>query len=325
MHIGDKVRLIRGKEEGVITRLLQNNVVEVEIEDGFKLPIMRSELVVISPAEAQFFKAQKPIDNHDALPVARTGAAVRAEKGIFMAFVPLNDRELSLHFINNTDWDLPYSLNVTFERHCRGLSGGFLKAKSSIKVSEFAIKDFDTWGTFTLHCLYYTVGYAPEREPLTKRTKFRPDTFFKSKKPAPLLGRDAYLFQMDEEEMKPIQPQELKAKMFEKNEPVLATKAGDTPNINRSSVVDLHIEKLTPHFLALSSSTMLELQLKAFEQEFDKALVLGLEEITFIHGAGNGVLRNEVHRKLSGHPHVQFFEDAQKEKFGYGATKVKIK
>jgi dsDNA-specific endonuclease/ATPase MutS2 len=50
-----------------------------------------------------------------------------------------------------------------------------------------------------------------------------------------------------------------------------------------------------------------------------------MDEIIFIHGVGNGVLRNAIHKRLSGNKNVQYFEDAQKEKFGYGATKVRIK
>jgi dsDNA-specific endonuclease/ATPase MutS2 len=50
-----------------------------------------------------------------------------------------------------------------------------------------------------------------------------------------------------------------------------------------------------------------------------------MDEITFIHGAGSGALKNELHRQLGKNQHVQYFKDALKEKFGYGATLVKIK
>ena len=70
---------------------------------------------------------------------------------------------------------------------------------------------------------------------------------------------------------------------------------------------------------------MIAIQLKTFEQQLEKAIASGMDEITFIHGVGNGVLRTELHRRMSKHKNVKFYEDAQKEKFGYGATKVKIK
>jgi dsDNA-specific endonuclease/ATPase MutS2 len=50
-----------------------------------------------------------------------------------------------------------------------------------------------------------------------------------------------------------------------------------------------------------------------------------MHEIIFIHGAGNGTLRKEIHRQLSRNKDIKFFEEAQKEKFGYGATLVRLK
>lgn len=322
MNVGDKVRLIHSKEEGIVTRILPNNVIEIEIEDGFRLPVLKRELAVVSATEALTFrKATSPLPKA----VAETRpTGIRAEKGIFMAFVPLNDREIILHLVNNTDWDLPYTLTTPTERHQRGLSGGVLKAKSTAKVHELLIKDFDDWGTFVFQCLYYTVGFAPERAPLNKRLKFRANTFFKNKRKAPLLDKDAYLFQLDADEKieQPLNAQTLMEKMFEKNEPEVATPV----KIERpASVIDLHIEKLTRDFMALNNAQMIEIQLKAFETQLEKAIASGMDEITFIHGVGNGVLRTELHRRMSKHKNVRFFEDAQKEKFGYGATKVKIK
>jgi dsDNA-specific endonuclease/ATPase MutS2 len=50
-----------------------------------------------------------------------------------------------------------------------------------------------------------------------------------------------------------------------------------------------------------------------------------MDEIVFIHGVGNGVLKQEIQKKLAGNKNVAWFQDAQKEKFGYGATRIKIK
>jgi len=318
MHIGDKVRLIHSKEEGIVFRFLQGDVVEVEIEDGFRLPVLKRELVLVSAAEAVAFRSQQPAEIQPAVPKS---AGIRADKGVFMAFAPLNDRELSLHLLNNTDWDLPYTLTNGSDRLHRGVSGGCLKAKTSLKVQELAIKDFEEWGTFTFQCFYYTLGHAPERPALVKRLKFRPDTFFKSKKNAPILQKEAYLFQIDQEEPRPepITAEALREKMMSKNEPAAITI--EKP----ATVVDLHIEKITNNFLEMSNAQMVEIQIQTFDSQLEKAIASGMDGITFIHGVGSGTLRNELHRRLSKHKNVRFFEDAQKEKFGYGATKVTIK
>jgi dsDNA-specific endonuclease/ATPase MutS2 len=75
----------------------------------------------------------------------------------------------------------------------------------------------------------------------------------------------------------------------------------------------------------MKTEDILAFQLQVFEQRLDEAIVAGASEVVFIHGVGNGVLRNEVQKRLSKHPHVEYFKDAKKEKFGYGATLAKIK
>jgi dsDNA-specific endonuclease/ATPase MutS2 len=111
--------------------------------------------------------------------------------------------------------------------------------------------------------------------------------------------------------------------MFQKSSPGLASKnlrISPAPNI-----VDLHIEKLVNDFQNMKNAEILELQLKTFEKYLDQAIASGLNEITFIHGAGNGILKNAIHKKLSKMSEIQFYQDAQKEKFGYGATLVGLK
>jgi dsDNA-specific endonuclease/ATPase MutS2 len=70
---------------------------------------------------------------------------------------------------------------------------------------------------------------------------------------------------------------------------------------------------------------MLRFQLAAFHKNLEGAIVHHFQNIIFIHGVGNGTLRNEIHKQLGKHPHVKTFKDARKEKFGYGATEVILK
>ena len=90
--------------------------------------------------------------------------------------------------------------------------------------------------------------------------------------------------------------------------------------------VDLHLEALRPDSTEeLSNTAILRLQLDAFEDALSRALATNMHEIVFIHGMGNGVLRKEIHRQLSRNKDIKFFEDARKEKFGFGATLVRLK
>ena len=321
MNIGDKVRLIHSKEEGIVVRFLKNDVVEVEIEAGFKLPVLRRELAIVSKTEDKIFRPQTGIK--ETIPVQKKLGELKADKGIFMAFLPINDKLVSLHIINNSDWDLPFSLTSGADKTHRGLLGGMLAARSFQKYTvDLDLKDFDDWGNLTFQAFYFNFDYFTERSMFIKKMRLRANTFFNQKKIAPILSKECYLFQLDAEDIPMvINPVELKEKMFQSKTEEISPKTYEKP----ASIIDLHIEKLTTSALMMGNAQMLQLQLSTFETKFENAIATGMDEIVFIHGVGNGVLKQEIHRKLAGHKNVAWFEDAQKEKFGYGATRIKIK
>lgn len=88
--------------------------------------------------------------------------------------------------------------------------------------------------------------------------------------------------------------------------------------------IDLHIDKLTKDHDLMSNGEMLQLQMKTFETNLNDAIASGMDEIVFIHGIGNGVLRKNIHKYLSQLQGIKYFKDSQKTNFGYGATTVKI-
>ena len=178
-------------------------------------------------------------------------------------------------------------------------------------------------------------GAGLVRPPLIKRFKGRAATFFSKKTTIPVLNQPGFLTQLDAEgtetgphtptsnRPKPltIRPDELRAEMLKpKSDPVEVSVERPT------SVVDLHTEALLPNGTGnRTPSDLLTLQLHTFEKSLENAVASGMSDITFIHGVGSGALRSELHRRLGQHSNVKFFEDAQKQKFGYGATKVTIK
>ena len=343
MNIGDRVRLLRAKEQGVVSRFLPGDMIEIEIEDGFRIPVMRSELVPVSPLESE--RLLKPIAYAPQKTATSATSGILANQGIYLAFVPVNDREYTLHLVNNTDWEFPYTLGeesaaagggVQFV----GLHSGLLKAKSQQKMNDLYVHaKFEEWPTFVVQGLWFRVGKSSLRQPLIKRFKARANTLFKQKTTVPVLNQPGFVTQLDAEgaeqtsatptsnrasnQPRPttIRPDELKAEMLKpKAEP-----AG--VSIERpTAVVDLHVEALLPNGAGnRTPADLLKLQLDTFEKSLENAIAGGMSDITFIHGVGSGALRTELHKRLGQHTHVKFFEDAQKQKFGYGATKVTIR
>jgi hypothetical protein len=315
MNIGDKVRLIHAKEEGVIVKIIDNKLVEVEIEDGFRIPVLRNEVAVIAAEEAKQFKRNLPQD--DAIS-PRLEKGVVATQGVYMAFTLINDTDLALYLVNNTDLGVPFTMGEMQGQNYKGLLAGMLQKKSSVKIQEVSTKNFESWPVYLIQLLFFKEGAFTLREPFTKKIRFRANTFFKSKQPAPLLGKDAYLFQIDKETVD-IQPDKILEGIFD------TKSTQQTPVAAPAREIDLHIEKLTKDSAKMGNAEILQLQLKTFEDSLDRAVAHGMDEIVFIHGVGNGILRMEIHKRLGKHPYVQFFKDAMREKFGYGATLVKLK
>lgn len=321
MNIGDKVRLIHGKEEGVIRKILSGGEVEIEIEDGFRIPVLLKEVVLVSPVEAQrMTKQTKSVSSVNELPVSRV-SGVFSDKGIFIAFEPVNDREVTVQLINNTDWILPYTATSQQQGNSLGLSCGIMEARTSTKITELFIKDFESWPLLVIQLLFFRQGAGNKKEPFHYKLRCRANTFFNKKSKAPVINKDAYLYQIDTDSN--VNAGTLK-EVMEEGPSRLQTK----PDIKlemAASEVDLHIEKLTDDFAKLTGKQIMDLQLSVFENSLEKAIATGLEQITFIHGIGSGALKNALHKALGSHANVSYFKDAQKEKFGYGATLVVLR
>ena len=340
MNIGDRVRMLHSNEEGIISRFLENNIIEIEIEDGFHIPVKVTEIVRIAKEEtAQFGTKKNVVAQKGKEVIVKEEAKVFGHKGVFIAFVPINDKSYAVYLINNTDYELPFVLGKENAHIQKAVRGGTLSSRDALKVEELNVLEFDNWGIFIFQFLYFSHNMDKLLSPFVKKMRFRPDSFFKSKHQAPVLNKEAYLFQLDKDESLQSLPkieemeekkednvkidvQKIKEQMFETK---LPQEKKEIKIPNKVKEVDLHIEELSNDFEKMNSAEIFEYQINTFDHQLEDAITSGMKEITFIHGVGNGKLRHEIHKRLSGHPVVQFYEDVHKEKFGYGATKVTFK
>jgi dsDNA-specific endonuclease/ATPase MutS2 len=66
------------------------------------------------------------------------------------------------------------------------------------------------------------------------------------------------------------------------------------------------------------------LQLDAFRKELNQSIRGNEREIIFIHGIGNGTLKNELRRVANQEYKWCSQEDASFREYGYGATRIRI-
>lgn len=87
--------------------------------------------------------------------------------------------------------------------------------------------------------------------------------------------------------------------------------------------VDLHINQLVKSTRGLSNFEMLEIQLETAKRQLEFAMSKRIQKVVFIHGVGEGVLKEELNYLFKKYDNVKFY-DAEYRKYGLGATEVYI-
>lgn len=90
-------------------------------------------------------------------------------------------------------------------------------------------------------------------------------------------------------------------------------------------VVDLHIHELLDNTHGLSNADILNYQVDAFRKTIDENLRNHGKKIVFIHGKGEGVLRQALMKELNYRYKGHDVQDASFREYGYGATQVTIR
>ncbi|GIV30104.1 MAG: hypothetical protein KatS3mg028_1170 [Bacteroidia bacterium] len=188
------------------------------------------------------------------------------------------------------------------------ISKGVLEPQSSQKIEEVSISHLENWGIYHVQMIYASAKPFAEPLILQKKQKFRANQF-KNLQEVPVLGKKGYLFQLDKESISPETTQKLAENLQAQSIYACHEKISPT-----DSVVDLHIETLLKEHQSLSANEILAYQLEIFEKCLDRAIANGLSEITFIHGVGNGTLRQENSQKNQQTPTSGFLQRCSKRK-----------
>jgi dsDNA-specific endonuclease/ATPase MutS2 len=85
--------------------------------------------------------------------------------------------------------------------------------------------------------------------------------------------------------------------------------------------VDLHIDKLTTSTKGMTNFEMLNLQLDTAKRQLDFAVRKRIQKVVFIHGVGEGILKEELYYLFKRYDNAKFY-DADYQKYGMGATEV---
>jgi len=310
--LGEFVRFVNERREGFITRIIDENTIAVTDDDGFEIPVLASQVTRVH-GKSDFTDVQA--DKEPSLKQPEHFIS----HGIFLGIA--DDKRIGsvVHFnlINTSSWKVLFTLNSEKQQEFKGEYSGLLDPGATLQIYSASLNELDLWPKFHLQILLFASGKHEMQKPLVYSEKFKAKDFSGTKKHNSILGKEAWMIQIDSE-VPLIDPQKLKESFFRQTEEKIEI-------LNPGKEVDLHIEKLRDDHQFLNSSEILDIQLNYFKKNLDAAIVHKLPAIIFIHGTGNGTLRNEIHKIISKHAQVKTFMDAHKEKFGYGATEIVLK
>lgn len=104
-----------------------------------------------------------------------------------------------------------------------------------------------------------------------------------------------------------------------KNSKVLKSKERNVPKME----VDLHINQLLKSSKGMGNYDILNLQLETAKRQLNFAIQKRIQKIVFIHGVGEGILKEELYFLFNRYDNLKFY-DADYQKYGLGATEVYI-
>lgn len=344
---GEKVRFLNEAIEGVVTRILNNDRVEVTDEFGFthtapEKYLVRVEFHMDERIHEIRPEAEKKDDQVEKVKPrqATIVSSLDADETIYAAII-LQDSEsplssdIELKLVNNSSSAVAYTVARKDEEVRIGVTAGVLKSKSETVIGLFSQDELHRFDGFVFQFLFFNEGIFKPRPFAEKSLKFSSSDFVdgenwdmvkhKDQKtmlmPLYVLGREAgvdlqklierYESQKEEtDKRKEAAPSKNKKKKTEK-----------FVILNKEKVVDLHIEELLKDHADMSNSQIISYQLKKFQYEMDQAIINHYYKITFIHGVGEGILKSAIREELKKYADIKFSE-APYEKFGHGATEV---
>jgi len=336
-HSGDKVGFINENMEGVVVRVLGDGLCRVRVDDGFEFDVHEKELVLLQkvkeadiPSSPAVAAAKAVLGEAGPDPFRRLEAEV-----FYFAACPGEEMQVltgpvRFYIVNKLSFDAAFSFTVRVGKACRNLVHGEVRAGEARLLVTCPREELIDWSAMNLQALFYKGGLHDLLPPLNKDLPMVLPDLASSEKgleglwayskvtrlaSTNLAAATAGIEALKDKYTAP-KPESRKAERSARRPP-----QDQGPVLINESEIDLHIQHLADDYRTLTNAQILQIQMRRFRQEMDLALKHHYKKITFIHGVGNGVLRNEIHRELRSWSGI-VFHDAPFEKYGYGATQV---
>lgn len=349
LKIGNKVRFLNEKGEGIVTAIINKTTVGVTIEDGFEIPFPIAQLVLIETSKSQsptsniqYPTTKNPISNiqHPKPDNNQQLTTTNKQQGIYIAFSPVNPDNIAysafnVWLVNNTDYQLFFTYSVLQHGNYITAEAGAAKAKETLLIETIDRKQLHDYSTFKIDVLFFNHTPHDAYPPISELIKLKPIKLYKENAFAEnaFIATKAMIMTLhiteeaEERDYEP--PQDLVKLLFQKQKTTLEQKTRNSkPHVNNNPAyeieLDLHIEELLDDFKGMSNAQIIQVQLQHLQKTLDTAINEHYRKLIVIHGVGNGRLKQEVCAILDTYNNLTYY-DASYAKYGFGATEVKFK
>ncbi len=339
LKTGDIVRFLNEKGEGTVSKIINKTTVAVTISDGFEIPYLISELVLVFDETKAKEKSQPIIIPLIQEEVKQKIKYTKQErKGIYVAFAPekINDipnSDINVWLINYTEYKILFTYSILQNASFKTIETGSVAAYEPQLIETIDRKILHDFSNFKIDVLFYDEKDHEHQMPISELVKLKPIKLYKENAfcennfipEKSLLMCVSYLDDFNEG-IPSSQKVDMAKILFQKQSPSNTSKQSKphaTNNPNSEMEIDLHIEELIDNFTGMSNFEIVQIQLNNFKNTLDKAINGHYRKLIVIHGVGNGRLKQEVRNILSTYKNVRFY-DGSYAKYGFGATEILI-
>ncbi len=345
---GDTVRFLNAVGGGIVVRVDEfKNMVYVEDTDGFEIPVLARECVLMGainketnfPTKEVAPKAttqtvQVQAIETKAAPIKETAEGENLKA--LLAFFPLDIKQLQTtatecYLVNDSNYFLFYNIINGENNTFKSVAHGTIEPNTQEFILEITKEQLSDWEKIRVQIIPFKEAkhYTPQAVfdvdikinvvKFYKLHSFTMNEYFDE--PALLIDitTEKEKFQLSD-----ISPEEIKKAMFQKEEPA-KSKVSKPMTAADILEIDLHINELLDSTAGLSNTEMMMCQLSKFHAVLEENKNNKGKKIVFIHGKGEGVLRKEIEKQLKTRYKTYYFQDASFREYGFGATLVTIK
>ncbi len=344
LRIGDKVRYLNEVGEGRVTKIIDNETVEILNEYGFEVPVLEKELVPVDVAETEFVNRENEekhieVDNNiDEI----------VETDVFEEELPeveSNDTEVLLgiinedsnyksYIINDSEYNLFVNIYQQKDEVFNNIFSSRLEAGMKENFITYKTNDIKNGINYIFQIIFIAKSQKSVQSPIEKSIVIPAVKFFKQGifKENDYFHEDALIQPVFvyglKDEVEKLTQQDIQNIIAQKQESDNYTKQLSTKYKTQKSFeimeVDLHIQEVLEDFRGMSNTEMLMAQIQKFHSQMKVAIEKRVSKVVFIHGVGNGTLKNEVRKSLQQEYEKYKFQDASFKEYGFGATMVYI-